>query len=91
METFQTFSEARGGLGLTIFDIDKTLFTSDTKINIKKMERLLKEEFLVIIDSSLVKNLIMVSLKMRKDLLEQLHPVEECLVRLRLLLKTQLR
>ena len=36
MENFNTFSEARGGLGLTIFDIDKTLFTSDTKINIKK-------------------------------------------------------
>ena len=36
MENFQTFSEARGGQGLTIFDIDKTLFTSDTKINIKK-------------------------------------------------------
>ena len=36
METFQTFAEARGGLGLTIFDIDKTLFTSDTKINVKK-------------------------------------------------------
>ena len=38
MENFNTFSEARGGLGLTIFDIDKTLFTSDTKINIKKDE-----------------------------------------------------
>ena len=36
METFQTFSEARGGQGLTIFDIDKTLFHSDTKINVKK-------------------------------------------------------
>ena len=36
METFNTFSEATRGQGLTIFDIDKTLFTSDTKINIKK-------------------------------------------------------
>ena len=36
METFQTFSEARGGQGLTIFDIDKTLFHSDTKVGIKK-------------------------------------------------------
>ena len=36
METFQTFAEAKGGLGLTIFDIDKTLFHSDTKVNIIK-------------------------------------------------------
>ena len=34
METFQTFSEARGGQGLTIFDIDKTLFNTDTKVKI---------------------------------------------------------
>ena len=42
METFQTFAEAKGGLGLTIFDIDKTLFTSDTKINIKKDGKVVK-------------------------------------------------
>ena len=42
MENFNTFSEARGGLGLTIFDIDKTLFTSDTKINIKKDGKVVK-------------------------------------------------
>jgi len=42
METFQTFSEARGGQGLTIFDIDKTLFHSDTKINVKKDGEIVK-------------------------------------------------
>ena len=42
METFQTFSEATAGQGLTIFDIDKTLFTSDTKINIKKDGKVVK-------------------------------------------------
>ena len=36
METFQTFTEAKGGQGLTIFDIDKTLFHTDTKVHIKK-------------------------------------------------------
>ena len=36
MINFNTFSEARGGQGLTIFDIDKTLFHSDTKVGIKK-------------------------------------------------------
>jgi hypothetical protein len=42
METFQTFSEATGGQGLTIFDIDKTLFTSDVKVNIKKDGKIVK-------------------------------------------------
>ena len=42
METFQTFSEATGGQGLTIFDIDKTLFHSDTKVNIKKGGKIIK-------------------------------------------------
>ena len=42
METFQTFSEARGGQGLTIFDIDKTLFHSDTKVGIKKDGKIIK-------------------------------------------------
>ena len=42
METFNTFSEATRGQGLTIFDIDKTLFTSDTKINIKKDGKVVK-------------------------------------------------
>ena len=42
METFQTFSEARGGQGLTIFDIDKTLFNSDVKINVKKGREIVK-------------------------------------------------
>ena len=42
MENFQTFSEARGGQGLTIFDIDKTLFHSDTKVNIKKGGKIIK-------------------------------------------------
>ena len=37
MKTFkQHITEVRGGQGLTIFDIDKTLFNSDTKINVKK-------------------------------------------------------
>ena len=42
METFQTFVEARGGQGLTIFDIDKTLFTSDVKVNVKKGGKIVK-------------------------------------------------
>ena len=42
METFQTFAEARGGQGLTIFDIDKTLFHSDTKVGIKKDGKIIK-------------------------------------------------
>ena len=42
METFQTFAEARGGQGLTIFDIDKTLFNSDTKVRIKKDGKIIK-------------------------------------------------
>ena len=42
METFQTFAEARGGQGLTIFDIDKTLFHSDVKINVKKGGEIVK-------------------------------------------------
>ena len=42
METFQTFSEATGGQGLTIFDIDKTLFTSDVKVNVKKDGKIVK-------------------------------------------------
>ena len=42
METFQTFTEATGGQGLTIFDIDKTLFTTDTKVHIKKDGKIIK-------------------------------------------------
>ena len=42
MKTFKQITEAGGGLGLTIFDIDKTLFTSDTKINIKKDGKIVK-------------------------------------------------
>ncbi len=43
MKTFKQITEAGGGLGLTIFDIDKTLFTSDTKINIKKDGKIVKK------------------------------------------------
>ena len=44
MKTFkQHITEAREGQGLTIFDIDKTLFTSDTKINIKKDGKIVKK------------------------------------------------
>jgi hypothetical protein len=42
VKTFKQITEAGGGLGLTIFDIDKTLFTSDTKINIKKDGKIVK-------------------------------------------------
>ena len=42
METFNTFSEGTAGQGLTIFDIDRTLFTSDTKINLKKDGKIIK-------------------------------------------------
>ena len=42
MINFKIFSEARGGQGLTIFDIDKTLFHSDTKINVKKDGEIVK-------------------------------------------------
>ena len=42
MENFNTFSEATGGQGLTIFDIDKTLFTTDTKVHIKKDGKIIK-------------------------------------------------
>ena len=43
MKTFKQITEAGGSLGLTIFDIDKTLFTSDTKINIKKDGKIVKK------------------------------------------------
>jgi len=43
VKTFKQITEAGGGLGLTIFDIDKTLFTSDTKINIKKDGKIVKK------------------------------------------------
>ena len=42
METFQVFTEATGGQGLTIFDIDKTLFNTDTKVHIKKDGKIIK-------------------------------------------------
>ena len=42
MINFNTFSEGTAGQGLTIFDIDKTLFHSDTKINIKKDGEIVK-------------------------------------------------
>ena len=42
METFQAFAEATGGQGLTIFDIDKTLFNTDTKVHIKKDGKIIK-------------------------------------------------
>ena len=42
MINFNTFSEATGGQGLTIFDIDKTLFTSDVKVNVKKGGKIVK-------------------------------------------------
>ena len=43
MKTFKQYiTEARGGKGLTIFDIDKTLFHSDVKINIKKDGEIVK-------------------------------------------------
>ena len=42
METFNTFSEGTAGQGLTIFDIDRTLFNSDAKINIKKGGKIVK-------------------------------------------------
>ena len=47
MINFNIFSEARGGQGLTIFDIDQTLFTSDTKINVKKDQ-------IIVVDNSMV-------------------------------------
>ena len=46
METFQTFTEATGGQGLTIFDIDKTLFTTDTKVHIKKDGKIINKEYI---------------------------------------------
>ena len=42
MENFSTFTEGSAGQGLTIFDIDRTLFTSDTKINLKKDGKIIK-------------------------------------------------
>ena len=42
MENFSTFTEGAAGQGLTIFDIDRTLFNSDAKINIKKGGKIVK-------------------------------------------------
>ena len=42
MENFSIFTEGAASQGLTIFDIDRTLFNSDAKINIKKGRKIVK-------------------------------------------------
>ena len=80
MKNFNTFSEAKGGLGLTIFDIDKTLFNTDTKVKIiNKDGEVIKtlDKSTGAYNSRKVKDMISVISNLQKHLLKELHRSEE--------------
>ena len=89
MKKFNEFLAERAGKGLTIFDIDDTLFVSKARVIVRNTNtgktKALTPMSLIHINLEIMKYMIMESLNQLEFFIKQLHQLVEWLIRQELL------